>query len=256
LKPLVFLRNLDALSALMRSVGPPCWATDVTGSALFGFDGCDLIPPFHLAVPRERAPRPTGHHVHRLRDLSNLDTDAALGLPCLSATRLLIEVARTQTPDRLTVMLDCAIRDGLTTEDFLHRRMLELRRPGRAGMDLLRAVMDGQERSRGGHSFLERAFLELLGELGYPRPDTQVVLARRGDHVVRVDCRFPDTSVVVELLGYRHHRSVFQMQQDSERRNALTMAGFDVFEFTFDDVVLRSPQMLATLSTLFCGAGG
>jgi hypothetical protein len=247
---------LDALHSLIRSIGAPCWATDVTGAALFGFDGCDLVPPFHLAVPRERAPRPSGHHVHRVRELSRLDTDVALELPCLSATRLLIEVARTQTAARLTVMLDSAIRDGLTTEDFLHRRMLELRKPGRAGMDLLHAVMDGQERSRGGHSFLERAFLEVLGELGYPRPDTQAVLARRGDHVVRVDCRFPDTPFVVELLGYRHHRSVFQMQQDSERRNALTTAGFLVFEFTFDDVVLRSLRMLGTLHNLFGGARG
>ena len=42
---------------------------------------------------------------------------------------------------------------------------------------------------------------------GLPRPSTQRVLTRAGDKMVRVDCHYPDTNVVVELLGYRFHRS-------------------------------------------------
>jgi hypothetical protein len=251
LDPLTFLRSLDQLSQLVADIGQPCWAAGATGAALFGADGFDLVPPFHLAVPRGRSPRPFGHHVTRLRDISRLDTDTALGVPCLSATRLLIESSRELDAPRLTTLLDCTLRDGLTSEDFLHRRLLELRTKGRPGLDQLLAVIEGVERSRGGHSWLERAFLELLGELGHPRPNTQEVLARRGSRLVRVDCRFPGTPIVVELLGYRHHRSVAQMQIDAERVNALTLADFRVYQFTYDDVAFRSIRMLNTLRELF-----
>jgi very-short-patch-repair endonuclease len=250
LAPLTFLRNLDLLNDVVESVGQPCWATGPTNAALFGVDGVDLVPPFDLAVPRGRAPHALGHHIHRLRDISRLDTDTALGIPCLSATRLLIESSRSVDAKQLTVLLDCTLRDGLTSEDFLHRRIVELRRKGRAGLDRLLAVVEGAERSRGGHSWLERTFLELLGDLGLQRPDTQQVLARRDSKLVRVDCQFPGTPIVIELLGYRHHRSVAQMQVDAERSNALTLAGFEVFQFTYDDVVLRSQSMLTTLRTL------
>jgi hypothetical protein len=250
LAPLTFLHNLEALTDVVERVGQPCWAAGSTNAALFGVDGVDLVPPFDLAVPRGRAPHAHGHHVHRLRDISRLDTDTALGVPCLSATRLIIESSRSLDAKQLTVLLDCTMRDGLTSEDFLHRRLVELRSKGRAGLDHLLAVVEGAERSRGGHSWLERAFLELLGEVGLPRPDTQQVLARRDSKLVRVDCRFPDTPIIIELLGYRHHRSVAQMQSDAERSNALTLAGFDVFQFTYDDVVLRSASMLATLRQL------
>jgi hypothetical protein len=50
---------------------------------------------------------------------------------------------------------------------------------------------------------------------------TQQVLSRAGDHLVRVDCYFPGTNVVVELLGYRYHRTVARMSRDAARLNAL-----------------------------------
>ncbi len=247
LAPLTFLRNLDELANVVEHVGQPCWAAGATNSALFGVDGVDLVPPFDLAVPRGRGPHPHGHRVHRLRDVSRLDTDTALGIPCLSASRLLIESSRSLDSKQLTVLLDCTMRDGLTSEDFLHRRVVQLRRQGRAGLDHLLAVIEGVERSRGGHSWLERTFLELLGEMRLPRPETQQVLARRGTKLVRVDCRFGGTPIIVELLGYRHHRTVAQMQTDAERLNALTIQGYSTYQFTYDDVVLRSPHMLTTL---------
>jgi hypothetical protein len=241
------LRNYEQLETLVRSVGPPCWVAGPTGAALCGFDGFELVPPFHLMVPRSRSPRPLGHVVHRGRDLDRLDVTTTMELPCLSATRLLIELARSETPARLTAALDSALRDGLTSEDFLHRRIVSLRQRGRAGLDQLVRVLEGGERTRGGHSYLERAFLEFVDDLGLPRPATQQVLARRGDHLVRVDFRFPGTDVVVEVLGYRFHRSNAQLQADVERMNALIAAGYRPFQFTYTDVVTRSELMRSSL---------
>jgi very-short-patch-repair endonuclease len=108
-------------------------------------------------------------------------------------------------------------------------------------------VLEGSERTRGGHSYLERAFLEVVDDLGLPRPLTQQVLARRDQRLIRVDFHFPRTNVVVEVLGYRFHRSSAQMQTDAERLNALVLAGFRPFQFTYEDVVGRSDRMCRSL---------
>lgn len=245
--PLKLLRLLDELRAVITSIGPPCWAYGTTASALLGFDGFELSKPFHLVVPLHRAPHRFDLVVHRMKTYNKLDLDTVHEIPRLSATRALIEIARTETAKRLTAALDSAVRDGLTTDDFLHRRMMELRKRGRPGVDKLLAVMAGAELSKGGHSWLERRFLELIAELGLPRPITQQVVATRRSKLIRVDCRFPDTNVIVELLGYEHHRTPMQMQDDSERLNRLQLDGFVAMQFTYSDVVSRSPLMVETL---------
>lgn len=245
--PLQYLRLLEELWEVIQSIGPECWAYGTTAAALKGFDGYELTKPFQLAVPYNRAPHRVDHVVHRMKSYNKLDIDNVYGIPCLSATRTLIELARTETPKRLTAALDSAIRDGLTTDDFLHRRMMELRARGRPGLDKLLKVMAGAELSKGGHSWLERTFLELLGELGLPSPVTQQVLAKRATKLIRVDCHFPGTNVIVELLGYEHHRTTMQMEDDAERLNRLQLDGFAAMQFTYNHVVTRSPVMLDTL---------
>jgi hypothetical protein len=72
------------------------------------------------------------------------------------------------------------------------------------------------------------------------------VLARRGDRFVRVDSRFPSTLVVVELLGYRFHRTATQMASDAERLNALLLEGLVPFQFTYAQVVTQPDHVIAT----------
>lgn len=244
-RSLSFIRHLEELRRLVEGIGPPSWACDVTAAALASFDQSLLSPPFHVAVPLERHITRLGHVVHRLRDIERIDTTVVLGIPSLSATRTLIDLARTAPPDQLTVAVDSALRDGLTSEDFLHRRIVELRRRGRGGLQGLVDVLAGSEASRGGHSWLERRFLAICADAGLPRPTTQAVVGRRRDTVIRVDCRFGD--VVVELLGYRFHRSNAQMQVDAERLNAMILRGLRPLQFTYDDVAGDPAAMVATI---------
>ena len=144
----------------------------------------------------------------------------------LSPTRTLIDLAGLVNPVALTTALDGAIRDGLTDEDHLLRRIVELRGRGRHGLPKLVDVISGSEITRGGQSWLEREFLAVSSRAGLPRPLTQQVLSRAKDRLVRVDCRYPDTRVVVELLGYRWHRTREQLRRDIERMNALILDGF------------------------------
>ena len=101
--------------------------------------------------------------------------------------------------------------------------------------------------TRGGHSWLERRFLRLLAEADLPAPSTQQVLTAARDRLVRVDCRFPGTNVVVELLGYRFHSSKPQLRHDAERLNALVAAGAAPYQFTYEQVVEDPAYVVTTV---------
>ena len=173
--------------------------------------------------------------------LDLLDRAVVAGLPVTSPARTLIDLAGITPPAAMTAALDGALRDGLVSESFLHGRISALRGKGRHGVPALLSVIEGAEIIRGAQSWLERETLRLLDAAGISPPVTQQVLGRRGDRLIRVDFRFPGTPLVVEVLGYRWHRTGAQMGADSERMNQLTLAGFSVLQFTYAHVV-EQPQ--------------
>ena len=70
------------------------------------------------------------------------------------------------------------------------------------------------------------------------------MLARNADRAVRVYCWFAGTNVVVELLGYRFHRTKSQMNNDAARHNALLASGKVVYQFTYDQVTTAPADVI------------
>jgi len=240
-------RQLVALADLVADIGEPCWASGNTAAALRAFDGFDLRPPFHILTTRDRNVRRIGHVIHTTLDLPLIDRGRVHDIPVLSATRTLIDIARSTSRQVLTAALDSAMRDGGTSEDFLHGRLNALRRSARQGPAALLAVIEGQEITRGGQSWLEREVLRLLDRAGLPKPSTQVTLARRGDRLVRVDFHFPGTRVVVEALGYRWHRSGAQLAVDAARFNELVLGGYLPLQFTYAQIVEQQQMVVSSI---------
>ncbi len=239
--------DLDTeLRGLMLDIGPPVWACGATAAALHGFDGFVLRRPFHVVVPRDRSVRRWNARVHRTDVMDLVDRCIVSDVFATTAARTLIDLARSRGSAELAACVDSALRDGRVSEDALHRRIVALRSQGRYGLPTLQAVLAGHEVTRGGHSWLEREYLRLLDRAGLPRPDMQQVLARHGDRLVRVDCRFPGTDVVVELLGYEFHRTKRQMTSDAARMNALTARGYTAYQFTYGHIVAESGYVIAT----------
>lgn len=243
-----------ALHEVITSIGQPCWAYGPTAAALLGFDGFALASPFHVVVPSGRSVSRVGHFVHRCRDIKRLDVAEVAGIPTTSATRTIIDLAASDPSKRLSAAIDSALRDRLTSESFLHSRIVELRKQGRTGLPLLLGVLAGNEVTRGGQSWLERRFLELLVLQNLPLPDMQQIVGLRKKHLIRVDCRFAGTNVVVELLGYQFHRSPMQMQVDVERMNRMILDGLHPIQFTYSDVVTGNPDRLDELREALGGA--
>ncbi|MBI4883192.1 MAG: hypothetical protein HY826_03975 [Actinobacteria bacterium] len=240
------LHQLAAIGDLINDVGEPVRAFGPTAAALHRFDGYRLRPPFHIVIPRSRNVRRIGHAVHTSSAHALIDCETVLGIPVTAPARTLIDLATTDTPQMLTAALDGALRDRLLSEDFLHRRIGDLRTSGRHGIPRLLAVIDGMEVTRGGQSWLEREYLRLIDGAGLPRPRTQQVLGRRGDRLIRVDFHFEGTPVVVETLGYRWHRTPHQLGIDAQRVNRLTLDGRIVVQFTYQQVTAEPDYVVTT----------
>lgn len=233
-----------ALRDLVADVGGDVVASRYTAAALHGFDGYRLVAPFDLTIGRQRQVRRTPHRIHTAVSMPTIDRGEIDGVPATRAARTLIDLARHESPEQLTVAVDSALRDRLVTETSLHRRIVDLRGKGVHGIPRLVEVIEGAEIARGGHSWLEREFLRLCAEAGVPRPTSQVVLARRGDRLVRVDFHFPGTRVVVEVLGYRWHRSPASLQRDTERLNALVAQGLQPYQFTYTQITASPDEVI------------
>ena len=230
---------LSELAAAVMDCGQGAVASGPSAAALHGLDGFRLRRPLHVTVPRGRNVQRVKVHLHTSSELPLIDRACVQNVPTMSATRTLIDLARFVGPAALTAALDAALRDGLTTEEVLHRRITTLRSSGRYGIPQLLAVIEGSEITRGGHSWLERRFLQLCESASLPRPLTQQVLSRAQDRMVRVDCRFDGTPIVVELLGYRSHRTNAQMSRNAARLNALLLDGLVPLQFTYRQVTLE-----------------
>ena len=229
--------TIDELRALLIDIGGDAWASGPTAAALHGFDGFSLRSPFDVTIMRGRDVQRIGHRVHTTTRLDLIDRAVVGQIPVLSGTRTLIDLARTQSVECLTVAFDSGLRDGKFNESLVHRRIVSLRSTGRYGIPRLLEAIEGVEAISGGHSWLEREYLRVLGRAGLPRPDTQQVLTSANGRLVRVDFRFPGTAVVVEVLGYRFHRTKEQLRRDTERMNALLRDGLLPYQFTYDQIV-------------------
>ena len=106
------------------------------------------------------------------------------------------------------------------------------RRPNAPGTANLRRITEGKELVT--LSALERRFIKLLREHGLPLPITNRPAGGR-----RVDCRWPQYRLTVELDSYTFHHSRHAWEQDEFRR------------YTYGDVFEHQKLMLAELDTLF-----
>jgi very-short-patch-repair endonuclease len=227
------------------------WVSHEAAARLHGLDRArrDAV---EFTVPREARNVSCSATVHTTTRVGRLDVVTVDGLRCSSATRTIIDLAHARvSTDRLEAAIDSALRLGLSASLVLERRLMELRGRGRWGARHLdRVLID-----TGGHSVLERRFLTLMRRAGLPRPRTQAVQRRDGNHVARVDFLFEPFSVVVEVSGRLGHSTARERGKDAQRRNELTDLGFKVYEYTWAQITERQAWVVETMRRRLVTAG-
>ena len=98
--------HLQSLIELISSIDIPCWASGTTAAALHGFDGFTLRPPFHVMVERGHNVRRIGHQIHTSDSISRLDQGWVDGVPVLSPSRALLDIACAVPRERLIIAIN------------------------------------------------------------------------------------------------------------------------------------------------------
>jgi hypothetical protein len=117
------------------------------------------------------------------------------------------------------------------------------RRSNVRGAAALRGILHGEIRVT--LSVLERRFLVLLDEAGLPLPRTNRPAGGR-----RVDARWPERRLTVELDSYRFHGSRHAWEQDRRREREAHARGDEFRRYTHGDVLEGPALMLAELRGL------
>ena len=94
-------------------------------------------------------------------------------------------------------------------------------------------------------SRLESRFVERLRDAGLALPQTNRSVGGR-----RVDCRWPDRRLTVELDGFRYHRTRHAWDQDRLRERQARVRGDEFRRYTYRDVFEDPAFMLAELRSL------
>lgn len=188
--------------------------------------------------------RPRAVEVRRVRDIDRRDIAAHRGIPVTTVPRTLVDLAADLGAEDLgRACHEAGVRWGTTPADV--EAVLE-RRPNAKGARKLRRILTGDEPIT--LSRLERRFLALLRDDGLPLPLTN---RQKGGH--RVDCRWPEHRLTVELDGYRYHRSRHAWERDRRREREARARGDDFRRYTYGDVYDEPASLLAELRVALAG---
>jgi hypothetical protein len=179
-----------------------------------------------------------GATTHRAR---SIERTTHRGIPITTVPRTLVDLASHLSLDALARACHEAGVKYETTPAQVEAVLAKRRRT--RGAAKLRAVMSGDAQAL--LSELERTFVRRLREAGLPLPQTNRPAGGR-----RVDCRWPDRRLTVELDSYRYHRSRYAWEQDRRREREARARGDEFRRYTYGDVVESPRLMMAELRLL------
>jgi Transcriptional regulator, AbiEi antitoxin len=195
-------------------------------------------PPPEVTAPKDR--KVNGIRTKRARR-RDVDATKWRGIPITTVPRTLVDLSSLLPLDDLAR----ACHEAGVLHDTTPRQVAKvlMKRSNIPGAGQLRRVMHGDVHVT--LSALERRFLKRLDEAGLPRPVTNKPAGGR-----RVDCRWYEQRLTVELDSYRYHSSRHAWELDRRREREAHARCDDFRRYTHDDVFEQPKQMLAELRGL------
>jgi hypothetical protein len=196
-------------------------------------------PAPEVTAPTQR--RVKGVKTRRARREGARDATKCRGIPVTTVPRTLVDLASLLSSDALARACHEAGVKYRTTPKQVDAVLA--RRKNAPGAAKLRSVLHGDVHVT--LSALERRFLQLLKEANLPLPETNRPAGGR-----RVDCRWPDHRLTVELDSYQYHRSRHAWELDRRREREAYARGDEFRRYTYGDVFDAPGPMLSELSAL------
>jgi very-short-patch-repair endonuclease len=96
-------------------------------------------------------------------------------------------------------------------------------------------------------SVLERRLLHVLKSAGLPSPVGQHRVERPDGSASYLDFAYVDSRLGIEVDGHATHATRTQRAADADRTNQLSLLGWQVLRFTYEDVTRRPTRVAATI---------
>jgi hypothetical protein len=214
--------------AAVLAAGPGAVLSHRSAAELWGLlDG--FTRPIHLTLPSARRDRP-GLRFHRSVLAADEHTTVE-AIPVTTVPRTLLDCARGMSARRIERMINEA--DVLRLHDRLSVRDLLDRYPGRPGSrTLLEALRRRNAGSTVTRSELEERFLELVEEIGLPRPEVNAAFDLDGQPI-EIDALWHAERVAVELDSRQFHETPLAFERDRRRDRKLMAVGWRPVRITW-----------------------
>jgi hypothetical protein len=180
--------------------------------------------PFEITVPVRRKPRQP-IVLHYARTLEAEDRALREGIPVTSVARTLLDLAAGARFDRLQRMIERT--EELRLFDLAPVESVLARNAGHHGAGPLRRALALYKPSPFTRSDLERRFLELISEVGLPRPSTGY-----NEQGFELDVYWPEQRFAVELDTFETHGTRAAFERDRLRQEELKLAGIEMIRVT------------------------
>jgi very-short-patch-repair endonuclease len=190
-------------------------------------------------VGRHRRSR-EGLRVHSIDALEPAELRRVGGLPITSPSLTLLDLGGDLREADLARALNEARVQGLVNDRELNATLRA--HPNRRGARALAALLRSEESEFAVESEAERVCLRLMLEHDL-KPDASRAWIGR----YRVDFLYEPERLVVEVDGYRYHRTKSRFVEDRRRRADLIGMGYEVFPITWSDL---ADQARATMRRL------
>ncbi|MDX6692171.1 MAG: hypothetical protein QOG15_3628 [Solirubrobacteraceae bacterium] len=189
-------------------------------------------PRHHVTVPTTAGRARPSIIIHRVRHLHPLDAQTWHGIPATSVPRILLDLAPRLTDANLTRACHEAWIHHRTSPH--HIEACIARNPHKPRAAKLRHAIGADVTL----SILEDGFLALLKRHNLPLPRTNIDHA--GD---KVDCRWPEHNLTIELLSYTYHATRHAFETDIARRRRSNHIAY-----TYGDIHERGTQTAAEIA--------
>lgn len=221
------------LMAAVLACGPGTVASDLASAWLLGLVE-DLPAIVDLTNRTGRGRGRAGIRVHR-RAVEGVDLARWRGIPTITATRTVVDLAAMLPAERLEEILLLASSRRLIDEGRLRRLAsaprspLALRRILRSEIPLVRSPA-------------EVAFMRICDRAGLDPPLVNHRIEADG-RTFEVDFHWPQLRLAIEVDGYAFHGGRSRANSDRDRDQTLAIAGWLIHRFTRDQITSNPAEV-------------
>ena len=245
--------------ATVLATGPDSFASHETGGHLWGVRYVEVPDRIEVLKAVDLKTRMSGVVGRRSKELFDADVTIRRGIPCVTAPRALVDIARTMTHARLGKALDDLLRRKVCTLDEVRRCVGRLHAgPGRPLRGIHGVLAERWPGYDPGESDLETRAIRAIAAAGLPLPKQQHRMLLAGKKV-RIDLAYPDLKIAIEVDSWEFHGQIrSQFDCDHIRRDELVLLQWTPFTFTSgmtDEFMVNSTRTLIDQARSRLGIG-